>query len=55
VIVAVLADGDGAHDKIVQALRAQNPRSIERAEGQWREGEWADFDPVRPMELIEGR
>ena len=26
---------------------------IERADGSWRNGKWADFDPVRPPDIIE--
>jgi len=55
VIVAVLAEGAGAQDSIVQVLRAQRPQSIEQADGQWRDGEWVDFDARRPVKLIEGR
>jgi hypothetical protein len=26
---------------------------IERADGAWRDGKWADFDPVRPPQVVE--
>ena len=55
IIVAVLADADAAQDTIVKTLRAQSPQSIERADGEWRDGEWVDFDPLRPAQIIEGR
>lgn len=54
VMVAVLADAADAQDAIVQALRAARPQSIERAEGEWRDGDWVDFDARRPAEIIEG-
>ncbi|MDI9653796.1 hypothetical protein QM306_36210, partial [Burkholderia cenocepacia] len=28
-------------------LRATGAKSIERVEGDWQDGEWRDFDPVR--------
>ncbi|CAB3756190.1 hypothetical protein B7G54_16185 [Burkholderia puraquae] len=36
-------------------LRATGATSIERVEGDWRDGEWSDFDPVRrPDEAASG-
>ena len=32
----------------VDLLRDHGARMIERADGTWRNGKWADFDPVRP-------
>ena len=55
IMVAVLAQADGAPDSIVQVLRAQSPRSIERAEGEWRDGQWVDFDPRRTAQIIAGQ
>lgn len=52
VVVAVLADADGAEDTIVQTLRAQGAPAIEQAEGEWREGVWVDFDPARTPRLL---
>jgi hypothetical protein len=54
-MVAVLAQADGAPDSIIQVLRAQSPRSIERAEGEWRGGEWVDFDARRSAQVIAGQ
>ena len=55
IIVAALADAADAQDAIVKALRTARPQSIERADGEWRDGDWVDFDARRPAQLIEGR
>ncbi len=31
---------------VVDCLRAHGAEEIERADGQWRDGQWADFDPL---------
>lgn len=50
-MVSVYTDRHGeAH--AIGALRNQGARGIERAEGQWIEGKWADFDPHVPPRLI---
>lgn len=37
-------------------LRATGAESIERVEGDWQDGEWRDFDPVRrPDGTTQGR
>jgi hypothetical protein len=51
-MVAVRVDNDGAEDRAVRVLRAQGAIEIERAEGTWRDGAWADFNPARPQQLI---
>lgn len=39
----------------IGVLRGHHPRMIERAQGSWRNGKWADFDPVRPPDVVERR
>ena len=51
IIVAVSA-GSVAEDELVRVLRAQGALEIERAQGEWRDGTWADFDPRRTPDLI---
>jgi hypothetical protein len=55
-LLAVNADmaGIGA-DRIVGIFQDCAAWQIERAEGTWSGGEWADFDPVMPPNLIGGR
>lgn len=53
VIVAVRADeGDEA---ALRVLRAEGALDIERAEGEWRDGSWVDFDPLKPPQLVDAR
>jgi len=47
VMVAVNVDRVPADD-VVEQLRAAGAKLIEREEGEWRDGAWRDFDPVRP-------
>jgi hypothetical protein len=52
VMVAILADAEGAQDRIVQTLRAQGAHAIEQADGEWRDGAWVDFNPERAPQLL---
>jgi hypothetical protein len=54
VMVAVRADADDAADRIIEVLRANGAQDIERADGEWRDGQWVDFDPRRTPQLIDG-
>jgi hypothetical protein len=41
-------------EQLLSAFRRHGARSIEEAEGTWRDGSWADFDPVsKPKWLLE--
>ena len=44
---------DAPESDVLRVLRAQGALSIERAQGEWRDGSWADFDPRRPAEYID--
>ena len=55
-LVAVNVDGAGvAEADIVRIFEAAGAWQIERTDGVWANGEWADFDPIRPPHLIGGR
>ena len=55
-LIAVNADsGDPSADEIVRLFEECNARQVERTEGRWENGEWADFDPASPPHLIGGR
>lgn len=55
-MIAVNVDGAGiAEDEIVQVFSNAGAWQIERSEGRWEDGEWADFDPIAPPHLIGGR
>jgi hypothetical protein len=53
VMVAVHADSPQAQDRAVAVMHDHGARMIERADGAWRNGKWADFDPVRPPQVLE--
>ena len=55
-LIAVNADmaGIGA-ERIAQIFEECGAWQVERAEGSWADGEWTDFDPVMPPNLIGGR
>lgn len=55
-MVAVNADGAGIDEsEIVRVFEASGAWQIERSDGRWENGQWADFDPVSVPHLIGGR
>ena len=40
--------------RVISSLRAEGAADIERAEGEWRNGDWIDFDPVAAPRLVAG-
>ena len=53
-IVAVNIGDPDSEGLIIDTLKNQGAQGIERADGQWRDGEWVDFDPQRPPQWIAG-
>ena len=47
--------GMPAADDVARIFEECNARQVERTEGRWENGEWADFDPTSPPHLIGGR
>src|SRR6478672_7107348 len=47
VMVAVNAGTPEDCEVAIDVLRERGAKMIERAQGEWRGGKWADFDPVR--------
>jgi hypothetical protein len=55
-LVAVNVDGAGlSADEVASMLERCGAWQVERAEGLWENGQWADFDPVSVPNLIGGR
>ena len=55
-MVAVNADGAGmAEQDLVRLFEESSAWQIERSQGRWENGEWADFDPVAPPNIVGGR
>jgi outer membrane lipoprotein SlyB len=46
VMVAVRIESGGAEQSAIATLQAQGAIHVEKAEGEWREGKWIDFNPV---------
>lgn len=55
VMVAVNTGSPEDEEIAIDLLRDRGATMIERAEGSWRNGKWADFDPVRSPEIIARR
>lgn len=52
IMVAVKLDGTLSQDAVITILRAHAPLVVEEARGEWRDGQWADFDPVAVPHLV---
>jgi hypothetical protein len=52
VILSVHITGAVDERRVIATLRAQSAADIERAQGEWRNGDWADFNPVERPRLI---
>jgi hypothetical protein len=55
VMVAVHIDSAEDLEVATDLLREHGARLIERADGAWRNGKWADFDAVRPPDIVEAQ
>ena len=53
VMVAVKLNADIPDDTLLRVFRSEGAIEIERAEGQWRDGDWIDFDPRRTPRLVD--
>lgn len=40
-------------DAVVETLRRMGAHELEQAEGQWRNGDWIDFDPTQPPRWVD--
>ena len=53
VILSVRIATPSNEKRVIAALRAQGAADIEQAQGEWRDGDWTDFDPVARPRLVE--
>ncbi|MGE5491378.1 MAG: hypothetical protein ACM31P_08870 [Actinomycetota bacterium] len=51
-MVAVCVDRPGTEAAAILLLSRRGAWEIERAEGEWREGGWRDYDPHAPREIL---
>jgi hypothetical protein len=52
IILSVRIADPATEDRIIDTLRAQGAADIEQAEGEWRDGDWVDFNPVAKPRLV---
>jgi len=52
IILSVHIANPAQEKRVIATLRAEGAADIERAQGEWREGDWADFDPVAAPQLV---
>jgi hypothetical protein len=51
-MIAVNVDRPGTEARAIDILRRHRARNIGRAEGDWRDGSWRDFDPRAPLATV---
>jgi hypothetical protein len=54
VMLSVRIADPASEQRVISTLRAQGAADIEQAEGEWREGDWVDFNPVQKPKLVAG-
>jgi len=52
VMVAVRVDDASEEQAAIEVFTARGAGHIEKAEGQWTQGKWADFDPVTAPHIV---
>jgi hypothetical protein len=51
--VMVAANAEGTDPQpIIEAMRANGAKLVELDDGEWRDGKWVDFDPVKTGEFV---
>ena len=51
-MIAICVDRAGMDKKAIDILKANGARDVRRAEGQWANGSWRDFDPRAPLAAV---
>lgn len=54
IILAVRIADPAAEKRIISDLEHQGAVDIEKANGEWRDGDWVDFNPVARPQLVAG-
>ncbi len=52
VMIAVHITNPANQARVIEALHAAGAADIEQADGEWREGDWVDFDPLATPHLV---
>jgi hypothetical protein len=53
VMLSVRIAAPAGEQRVIDTLRREGAADIERAEGEWSEGDWTDFDPVAAPDLVD--
>ena len=53
VILAVRIADPASEDRVIASLRTKGAADIEQAQGEWRDGDWIDFNPVAKPRLVD--
>ena len=53
VMLSVRIANPANEKRVIATLRAQGAADVEQAQGEWRDGDWADFNPVAAPRLVE--
>ena len=53
IILSVHIANPESENRVISTLRAQGALDIEQAQGEWRDGDWADFNPLAAPQWIE--
>jgi hypothetical protein len=51
-MIAVNVDRPGTEKRAIEILRRHRARDVRRAEGEWADGAWRDFDPRAPLAAV---
>jgi len=51
-MLAVLVERPGTEKKAIALLKSHGARDVRRAEGEWANGSWRDFDPRAPLAAV---
>ena len=51
-MIAVNVERPGSEERAIAILRRHDARNIGRAQGEWRDGSWRDFDPRAPLATV---
>ena len=53
IILSVRIAAPAGEQRVIDTLRREGAADIERAEGEWHDGDWTDFDPVALPRLVD--
>jgi len=51
-MIAVNVDRAGTEKRAIEILKRHGARDVRRAEGEWANGSWRDFDPRAPLAAV---